>query len=148
MSKKTNRKYARINFSQMAEFIFENKPPKNYPIDNISLSGLYIPNKLNLRRGRNCIITVNNTFGGQEFRAELAAKIARNCKNGTALQFTTMTQPAFEFLQTILLYNCVDPISMGEEFAKSYPCNVIDYLCPVSFLDKKSASIGATRLSL
>lgn len=118
--KKSGRRHERIRLVRMVEISFPNHQC-NHPTEDISLAGMFIAGKFKQNPGTPCSITLKEKWAEQLYRMEFASTVTRRESDGIAIQFAEMSQEASDLLQTVLLYSCDDPLSLGEEFANGPP---------------------------
>ncbi len=105
---------------------FEGKEYKQHTINDLSLGGLYVKGKFDQQAGDTCTIELSKpeADAGVELRA--CCSVVRVTDDGIALEFISMEQESFLFLQTILLYEADDPMLLGTEFIKNVSFELLE----------------------
>lgn len=127
MAATNERKNVRVFLAKKVGISFANHPKNFYPTRNISLSGIFIDGKFWQNPGNTCAITLTERWSNREYVMTLAGKVARQDEEGIAIQFTEMHRETLSLLQTLLIYESVNPTSMGEEFAHGCTFAVSDH---------------------
>lgn len=124
--KKSGRMHERIPLVRMVEITFPNHQC-NHPTEDISLAGMFIAGEFKEKPGTPCSITLKEKWSEHLFSMEFASTVTRQETDGIAIQFAEMSQKTSDLLQTVLLYSCDDPLSLGEEFANGCPFSIAEY---------------------
>lgn len=125
LSNNSGRKHTRVPFSRMVGINF-NDYQRNYPIEDLSLAGLFVAGQFNQQPGTPCTVTLTERWSEELFSMNFAGIVTRHEVDGIAIEFAEMTHEAYELLQTILLYSCEDPLEFGEEFANDCPFTIAE----------------------
>jgi hypothetical protein len=127
MLKKYGRVHERINLSRVVGVTFLGHQRHIYPIQDISLTGMFITGHREYPLGTSCSITLAERWSGQVFIMNFTGKIARHSQEGIAIQFTEMALKQYALLQTVLLYGCSNPLALGQAFANGYPFEISEH---------------------
>jgi hypothetical protein len=128
MLQKNGRKHQRINLFRVAGITFHGRNHRHlYPIQDISLAGMFITGRLESSQGTSCSISLAERWSGEVFVMNFTGKVARHNQKGIGIQFTEMALKSYELLQTLLLYGSSDPLALCQEFAKGYPFEISEH---------------------
>lgn len=133
MTESLKRQFSRLNFSREVKLDFQDASYFPCQIKNLSLSGMYVYSKFAENDGTSCHVTLTQVGPTSNLTIQAEAKIARQDNDGIAIQFVSMAQDSYMFLQVILLYEAEDPFIIGLE----YPDN-----CPFELTDNPRSSKG------
>ncbi|MGB5687509.1 MAG: PilZ domain-containing protein [Candidatus Electrothrix sp.] len=119
MNNKKARKYTRVDFQRDVHLSFDGKKYVHHTVSDLSLGGMYVKGKFEQQKGDICTVELSDP--DKDFGIELRARctVVRVRDNGIALEFISMGQESFLFLQTTLLYEAEDPMQLGTEFVKA-----------------------------
>lgn len=124
---KNGRNNQRISLSRVAGITFPGQRRHIYPTQDISLTGIFVSGPLRQPPGTPCTITLTERWSGKVFVMNFTGEVVRHNPDGMAIQFTEMALKQYALLQTVLLYGCSNPLSLGKEFAKGYPFQISEY---------------------
>jgi hypothetical protein len=118
MNIKSTRQYTRVNFQRDVHLYFDGKKYTHNAVSDFSLGGMYVKGRFEQQKGDICTVELSNPEN--DFGIELRARCAVVWVNddGIALEFISMGQESFLFLQTTLLYEAEDPMLLGTEFVQ------------------------------
>jgi hypothetical protein len=123
-----NRRYTRVVFTRCVKLFYKGKAYGQYPARNLSQGGLFIEGDINIPVGEDCRLELYETGRHSSLILTFLGKIVRREKDGTGVEFTSMGEDSFMFLQTMVLYSSDDPVGVAERFLEDFdPDKVIKY---------------------
>jgi len=122
-----NRRYTRVIFTRSVKLFFKGTIHGKYPARNLSQGGLFIEGDVNIPVGEECSLELYETGRHSSLILTFSGKIVRHEKEGAGVEFTSMGEDSFMFLQTMVLYSSDDPVGVAERFLEGFvPDNIIN----------------------
>ena len=115
-----NRKYTRVIFTRCVKLFFRGKVLGKYPARNLSQGGLFIEGDINIPVGEEFGLELYETGRHSSLILNFSGKIARREEDGAGVEFTSMKEDSFMFLQTMVLYSSDDPVGVAERFLEGF----------------------------
>ena len=126
MNDASNRQFTRVNFMRDVRLDFEGRQYTQHTINDLSLGGMYVKGEFDQQAGDTCTIELTKPEAGAGVELRACCSVVRVTDNGIALEFISMEQESFLFLQTILIYEADDPILLGTEFIKNVSFELLE----------------------
>lgn len=137
MSTNNGRINKRIPLLRSVAITVNKSQARLYATKDISLSGMFILGKFIHNPRGVCTIALQESWADRQFILNLVGKVTRLDWDGIAIRYTEMDQETYSLLQTLLLYECNNPTTMGEEFVQDCSYAVWD-----SRIDEKHLQIA------
>lgn len=115
-----NRRYTRVIFTRYVKLFLKGKLLGKYPARNLSQGGLFIEGDINVPIGEDCGLELYETGRHSSLILNFSGKIVRHEQGGVGVEFTSMKEDSFMFLQTMVLYSSDDPIGVAERFLEGF----------------------------
>jgi hypothetical protein len=115
-----NRRYTRVIFTRCVKLFFKGIVLGKYPARNLSQGGLFIEGDINIPIGEDCGLELYETGRHSSLILTFSGKIVRHEKDGVGIEFTSMKEDSFMFLQTMVLYSSDDPVGVAERFLEGF----------------------------
>lgn len=128
MKIENKRRFSRIEFSQQANIKFQGKNYENCMIKDLSLTGMFVFGTFVQKTGDKCLIKYSQTSSTSHFYFKAAAKVVRINDEGIGIVFTSMPPNSYMLLETTLLYESSDPLSIGLQLPDNCPFEIIEEL--------------------
>jgi len=122
------RKFSRIEFSQRANIKFQGTNYENCMIKDLSLTGMFVFGTFSQQEGNKCLIKYSQTSSTSHFYFKAAARVVRKNEEGIGIIFTSMPPNSYMLLETTLLYESKDPLSIGLQLPDNCPFEIIEEL--------------------
>jgi hypothetical protein len=110
------RQEMRVIFTRTVDVFSLGKFHGRYPARNISLAGLFVEGRLDLPVGQECRLEFHEVGLRSSLILEFYGMVRRKTESGIGINFTSMEDDSFMFLQTIILYSSDDPPGVAEHF--------------------------------
>jgi PilZ domain len=121
-----NRKFTRIHFDRQVRLIFTSDSYDCCRIKDLSMSGMFVYGAFQEQIGEQCHINLIQRGSSTTLTFQASGKVARKNDKGVAIEFVTMSFDSYMFLQTTLIYEVEDPLSIGHEFPENSPFQITD----------------------
>ena len=121
MNQVYKRMFTRIEFSRKVSIHFQKNSYGPCSIRNLSLGGMFVVGDFEEDVGAICHLVFMQTGASSELTIRASAKVIRAGSDGIALEFTSMSNDSYMFLQTSLLYQADDPLPISLEFPDETP---------------------------
>ena len=121
------RGYLRIPLERMVGVSFAGARSTLHRSRDLSLTGIFLFSADSPAGSPPCALTIRESWAKRQFLLRLAGRVIRQDSSGLVVVFTEMSPTTYELLQTLLLYQSIDPSAMGEEFAHPCPFIVEDH---------------------
>lgn len=128
MANARKRKFSRIDYSQEASIKFPDSDYEECLIRDVNLTGMFVLGTFGRQIGDKCIIKYTHTSATSHFSFKAAAKIVRAARDGIGILFTSMPLYSYMFLETTLLYETKEPLTLGHQLPDTQPFVIIDEL--------------------
>ena len=80
------------------------------------------------QEGNKCLIKYSQTSSTSHFYFKAAARVVRKNEEGIGIIFTSMPPNSYMLLETTLLYESKDPLSIGLQLPDNCPFEIIEEL--------------------
>lgn len=122
-----NRRYTRVIFTRCVKLLYKGKIFGKYPARNLSQGGLFIEGDVAIPVGEYCDLELYETGRHSSLILNFSGKVVRHEKDGIGVEFISMREDSFMFLQTMVLYSSDDPIGVAEHFLEGFvPDKVVE----------------------
>ena len=128
MNTPDKRRFSRIDIAQQASIKFPGMIYEDCTIRDLSLTGMFVVGVFTQKSGDKCIIKFSQTSATSHFYFKAAAKMVRRTNEGIGIEFTSMPMYSYMLLETTLLYESKDPVSIGLQLPENCPFEIIDEL--------------------
>ncbi len=116
------RRFARVVFERTVRFSLQGVRYSGMKIRDLSISGLFVRGEFpETAVGERCCIELHETGRHSCLILHFDALVVRRDSGGIGLRFTGMTEDAYRFLQTMVLYYTDDPYGVAREFLEDFP---------------------------
>lgn len=115
-----SRKYTRVVFTRTVKLFYKGKIYGQYPARNLSQGGVFLEGDVALPVGEDCRLELYETGRHSSLILTFLGRIVRQEKDGVGVEFTSMGEDSFMFLQTMVLYSSDDPIGVAERFLEDF----------------------------
>ncbi len=116
------RRFARVLFERTVRFTLNGVVYRDMKIRNLSIGGLFVPGDFpGVAAGDRCQLELHETGRHSCLILRFGARVVRTERDGIGLRFTEMTEDAYRFLQTMVLYYTDDPYGVAREFLEDFP---------------------------
>ncbi len=126
MVQNKKRKFSRIYFHREVTLDCRSDIYGPCRIRDLSLGGMFVFGHFKLAVGSECKVTFFQTGSSTSLILDATARVSRTEKNGVAIEFTSMSQDSYLYLQTALLYESDDPLAISLEFPDECPFYLIE----------------------
>ena len=120
------RKFTRIHFDRLVNLGFTDNSYDHCRIQNLSISGMFAIGTFQQQIGENCHIDLVQKGISTNLTLRASAKVVWTNDEGVAVEFTSMTFDSYMFLQTTLLCEVENPLSIVCEFPDNCPFQITD----------------------
>jgi len=120
------RKFTRIHFDRLVNFVFTDNSYDHCRIQNLSISGMFAIGTFQQQIGENCHIDLVQKGISTNLTLRTSAKVVWTNDEGIAIEFTSMTFDSYMFLQVALLSEVEDPLPLVIELPEKCPFEIID----------------------
>lgn len=124
----SKRIFSRIDYTQPAIIKFQDKDYDKCLIKDINLTGMFVVGNFKQQTGDKCIIKYSHSSATSQFYFKAAAKVIRSSIEGVGIVFTSMPLYSYVFLETTLLYESNNPLTIGQQLPENCPFKIIDKL--------------------
>ena len=128
MSTVDKRRFSRIDLAQEASIKFQGQNYDHCLIRDLSLTGMFVLGNFSQHVGEKCLIKYSQTTATSHFYFKAAAMVVRSDAEGIGIEFTSMPLNSYMLLETTLLYESQDPVSIGLQLPESCPFKIIEEL--------------------
>jgi hypothetical protein len=128
MTVENKRRFSRIDFSQQANIKFRGTNYENCMIKDLSLTGMFVFGQFPQEADDKCLIKYSQTSATSHFYFKAAARVVRKNDEGIGIVFTSMPPNSYMLLETTLLYESQDPLSIGLQLPDNCPFEIIEEL--------------------
>ncbi|MFP7755446.1 PilZ domain-containing protein [Thermodesulfobacteriota bacterium B35] len=116
------RRFARVLFERTVRFSLHGVAYAGMKIRDLSIGGLFVRGDFpDARPGDRFRLELHETGRHSCLILHFGARIVRVEEDGIGLRFTDMTEDAYRFLQTMVLYYTEDPYGVAREFLEDFP---------------------------
>ncbi len=129
MNDNQKRKFTRINLHRKVNLQFQGKGYGPCRIKDLSLGGMYVLGNFAMNAGEFCSVAIPQCGTPSDLTFKAIARVRRKDDIGVAIEFTSMGFNSYMYLQTTLLYEAEDPVSISIEFPKDSHCELTES-CP------------------
>ncbi|WP_417910812.1 PilZ domain-containing protein [Candidatus Electronema sp. PJ] len=113
------RRFTRVNSNHTVRLDFGAQQYDQQLVSNLSLGGMYIKGRFTQQPRDLCILEAEHRLpSGASIKFQAKGSTVRCTEDGLAIQFVSMPHDSLQFLQTALLYQAEDPITIGTEFSQ------------------------------
>ena len=123
-----NRKFTRIHFDRQVRLDFASDSYDRCRIKDLSMAGMFVYGAFQEQIGEICQINLIQRGSSTTLTLQAAGKVVRKNDQGLAIEFVKMSFDSYMFLQTTLIYEVEDPLSIGHEFPENSPFQLTDQL--------------------
>ena len=113
--------FTRIEFTRNVSIHFQKNSYGPCSLRNLSLGGMFVVGNFKEEVDAICHLVFMQTGASSELTLRASAKVIRVDSDGVAIEFTSMSNDSYMFLQTSLLYQAEDPFSLSLEFPEETP---------------------------
>ena len=121
MNQNPRRQFTRIRFSRKVTLYFQANSYGPCRIKDLSLGGMFVFGDFKEEDGALCRVFFKQTGTDSVLTLKATAQVIRAGKEGVAIEFISMAFDSYMFLQTSLLYEAEDPLSIGLELPEDCP---------------------------
>jgi len=125
MEQREKRHNSRIHLTGHITIINKKRRQRICNLRDISMTGMSIVGSPGVKTGSSCHLESNLMSYGRPFSLKMAGQVVRREIEIYGIRFLAMTRETLQILQTLLLYSSLDPIRLGEEFAKGSPSHLL-----------------------
>lgn len=123
-----NRKFCRIDLTQEAGIKFPGNDYEPCFIQDLSLTGMFVLGNFSSHVGEKCLIKYSQKTASSHLYFKAAAKVVWSGDKGIGIIFTSMPLNSYMLLETTLLYESRNPVSVGLQLPESCPFKIIEKL--------------------
>ncbi|HER63021.1 MAG TPA: PilZ domain-containing protein [Desulfobacteraceae bacterium] len=118
------RKFDRIHFDRLVSLEFVNNSYDHCPVENLSLSGMFVTGDFSLQVNEICLINLVQTGMSTDMALQASARVVRKDDRGIAVEFTSMPYDSYLFLQATLLCESGEKLTGLHESPENYPFEI------------------------
>lgn len=126
--RKAKRKYNRVKIVQEAWLYFKGSNYGPCRIRDINLTGLFVYGPFHQRTGDECILGYSEERTASNCYFKAKARVVRTKIDGIALEFKSMPLDSYILLQSTLLYEAADPLTIVYDLPADCPFIITDEL--------------------
>ena len=115
------RRFFRVSCQHNAWLITEKSKQQPVKLRNLSMGGVSLYGRSRLHLGDTCKIEVRQKKHNFSQVVKFYSRVVRADKEGYGLEFVQMDDESHMFLQTMILYEADDPLSVVTEFQDDFP---------------------------
>ena len=114
------RKHPRVHFNRKVRLCAGEGSHGRFPTRDLSLGGMFIEGTFKLAVGDSCQFVFHETGQRATSLFPFSGKVLRRDANGIGVEFTSMKEESFMFLQTMVLYSSDDPVDVALDFMEDF----------------------------
>lgn len=118
------RRFSRVKMVQQVRLGFQHTSYGPCRIKDVNLTGMFVFGKFYQRAGDECIVEYSQTRSASHFYFKARAVIVRTIRAGVALEFISMPMDSYVLLQSTLLFEAVDPLTLVQELPADCPFEI------------------------
>lgn len=121
MDSQERRRYSRVAVHRGGWLSGQNKKQRFDQVRNLSMGGACLQGRNKLQPGDFCKLELHEDGRHSTRIIKLCGRVIRASSDDVAIQFVQMDLESYMFLQTMVLYNAVDPLGIVSEFQEEFP---------------------------
>ena len=114
------RKHPRVYFNRSVRLSAGEHTHGRFPTRDLSQGGMFIEGAFELSVGDSCQFVFHETGQRATLLFPFSGRILRRDTDGIGIEFTSMKEESFMFLQTMVLYSSDDPVDVALDFMEDF----------------------------
>lgn len=123
------RRFFRVSCDHNAWLITEESKQHHVKLTNLSMGGVSLYGKSSLNLGDTCRVELYQEKQNVSQTVKFSSRVVRANNHEYGLEFVKMDDESHMFLQTMILYDADDPLSVVSEFKDDFPSSSADMSC-------------------